>query len=69
MTCASSGLEYSFVSNRTVLVRFTDAVMKHHDQKLLGEKGFISLTVPYNSSSSKGMGAGTQAGQEPGGRS
>jgi hypothetical protein len=33
----------------------------------LEKKWFISLTVPYNSSS-KAVRAGTQAGQEPGGR-
>jgi hypothetical protein len=31
-------------------------------------KVFISLIVPYNSSSSKAVRAGTQTGQEPGGR-
>jgi hypothetical protein len=34
----------------------------------LGRKGFISLKVPYNSSSSKAVKAGTHTGQKPGGR-
>jgi hypothetical protein len=34
-----------------------------------GGKGFISLTVPHNSSSSKAVRPGAQAGQEPGDRS
>jgi hypothetical protein len=50
-----------------ILIRFSIAVMKHHDQKQLGKKGFILLT-PHNSSL-KAVRAGTQAGQEPGGRS
>jgi len=33
----------------------TTAVMKHHGQKQLGEERVISLTVPYNSSSSKAV--------------
>jgi hypothetical protein len=37
--------------------------MKHHDQSTLGREGFISPTVPYNSSSSKVVRTGTQAGQ------
>jgi len=37
--------------------------------KQLGEKEFISLTVPPNSSPSKAARTETQAGQEPGGRS
>jgi hypothetical protein len=33
----------------------------------LGRKGFILLTVPHHSLSSKEVRAGTQAGEEPGG--
>jgi hypothetical protein len=29
----------------TILVRVSVAVIKHHNQKQLGEEGFISLTV------------------------
>ena len=51
------------------LIRVTTAVMKHHDQKHLGEKFFFSLILPFNSLSSKVVRTGTQAGQEPGDRS
>lgn len=37
--------------------------MKHDGQKQVGEEGFMSLTVPYNSSSSKAVRSGTQAGR------
>lgn len=52
----------------TGLVRVPLAVMKHHDQMLLGRKGFTSFTVPYNSSSAKAVRAGTHTGQGPGAR-
>jgi hypothetical protein len=39
--------------------------MKYYEQKQVGEKGFISLTILYNSSSSKALRAGAQAGQGP----
>lgn len=53
----------------SVKVRDSRAVMKHHDQSNLGRKEFISLTVPYNSSSPEAVRTGTEAGQEVGGRS
>jgi hypothetical protein len=47
-------------SNAPLLVPIcvTVVMIKHHDQKKL-KKGFISLTVPYHSSSSKAVRAGT----------
>ena len=51
---------------RQRVLRVTIAVMKYHDQKHLG---FISLTVPCDSSSSKAVRARSQAGEEPGGGS
>lgn len=46
------------------------APMNHHDQKQLEEERvYFAHTVPFNSSSSKAVWAGTQAGQEPRGRS
>lgn len=53
----------------TILVRVSIVVIKHQNQKQPGEEGFVSLTVVYNSSSSKAGKAGTQAGQELGARS
>jgi hypothetical protein len=49
-----------------VLVRVTIAVMKHHDQKQLGEE---RVYMAYQCSSLKEVRTGTQARQEPGGRS
>lgn len=43
-------------------------VMKHHVYSSLGRKGFIELTLPYHCSPPKEVRAGTQVGQEPGGR-
>ena len=51
------------------LVRVTIAVMKHHDQKQLGEKRVFMLTVSYNGLSSKAVRTETHIGHEPGGRS
>ena len=48
----------------TVSVRATIALMKCHDQKQLGRKGFISPTLLYHScqiSSLKEVGEGTQS--------
>lgn len=59
----------SLNSLRGVLVRFTIAVMKHHNQNNLGRRGFIWLTHPHHSSSSEEVRAGTQAEQVSGGRS
>lgn len=47
----------------------TVVVIKHYDQKHLGRKGFIVLMLSYHMSSSKEVMTGTQAWQEPGGRS
>ena len=54
-----------FVFSVTVFVRVTIAVIETMTKSKLGRKGFISHTVPYNSSS-KAARAGTQAGQDPG---
>jgi hypothetical protein len=57
-------------SKHDVLVRITVAAMEHHDQKQfghLGKKGFIHSQ--FHITLSKAVRAGTQAGQEPGGRS
>jgi hypothetical protein len=43
----------------------TIAVMKHHEQKQLGEERVIWFTLPYHSSS-KEIRIGTQTEQEPG---
>ena len=52
-----------------VLVWVTVAKMKHRDQKRLGRKGFIQLTLPYHCSSLEESGLELTQGQEPGGRS
>jgi hypothetical protein len=52
-----------------VLVGLTVVVMEHHDQSNLGRKGPIWLTFLYHCPSLKAVRTGTQAGQEPGGRS
>jgi hypothetical protein len=44
-------------------------MMKHYDQSNLGRRGFILLTVSFNSYSSKAMRAATHTGQELGERS
>ena len=46
-------------------LRVSIAVMKHHDQKQLGGKRVYFLHSPI----SKAVRLGTQAGQDPGGRS
>lgn len=48
------------------MVRVTVVMMKHHDQSNSEKTGFISLTVPCNSSSSKTVRTGTQAAPEAG---
>jgi hypothetical protein len=53
----------------SVLVRVTVAVVKHPDQRKLGRKGSICLTLPSHCSSSEEVRTGTQVRQEPGGRS
>ena len=45
------------------------AVIQHFDQSNLGRKGFIWLVVPHLSQSLKEVRAGTQTGQESGGKS
>jgi hypothetical protein len=60
----SGGSFLSIVSDRVTM-----AVMKHHDQKQVGKKRFIWLTLPRHSSLLKEVRTGTQLGQEPGGRS
>jgi hypothetical protein len=49
-----------------VLFRIAVAVMKHHDQRNLGRKGFTWLALPHHCSSSMEVRTGTQTGQEPG---
>jgi hypothetical protein len=44
-------------------------MMKHHKQRQLAEKKSLFHSVPFNNLLSKGIRAGTQAGQEPRGRS
>jgi hypothetical protein len=56
-------------SSRCTILVINIAGMKLHDQSNLGRQGLISLPGPFHSSSSKAVRAGTQAGQEPGGRS
>jgi hypothetical protein len=51
----------------TVLVRVTIAVMKKHNQSNLHRKRFVSLRVPYNSSSEEAVRAEIHTGQDPGG--
>lgn len=53
----------------SVLVSVSIAVMKHLDQKQVGEERFIWLTLPHYRSSLKEVKAGAQTGQELGGRS
>lgn len=48
-----------------VLVKVSSPVMKHHDPRNMGLKGFIQLILPQHCSSSKEVRAGTQTGQEP----
>lgn len=52
-----------------VLVRVSSPMMKQHDQRNLGRKGFIWLTLPQHCLSSKKVRTGTQIGQEPGDKS
>lgn len=54
-----------------ILVRATIALMRHHDQKQLGEERFCFtlLTVPNNSGLLKAVRASTQERQEREGRS
>lgn len=48
-----------------MMKKFTIDMIKHYDQKSnLGRQGLF-ITVPCNSSSSKALRAGTQAGQAP----
>ena len=49
-----------------VLVRVPVTMMKLHDQKQLGRKGFIWLTLLHHSSSSKEIRAGIHTGLKPG---
>ena len=44
-------------------------MIKGHDQSSLGREGFVWLMLPHHSSSLKEVRTGTQAGQEPKGRS
>jgi hypothetical protein len=60
-----ASLSVSKAAQKTVLVRVTVAVLKHHDQSNLGRKGFIRLMPPHHSSSSEEVRTGIQAGQEP----
>lgn len=53
-------------NSKCALVRV--AVMKHHDQRNVGRRGFLWLTLPGNSASLRELSAVTQAGQEPGAR-
>lgn len=60
---AASHLRKSLSNNRVTIV------IKHHDLKQHGRKGFTSLPVPCNSSLSKAERSGPQTGQELGGSS
>lgn len=51
-----------------ILIMVSIAAMKHWEQKQLGRKVFVSLSRPYNSSSSEAVRAGTWTGQECGSR-
>ena len=62
----SNWLSSKSSNDETMLLFIT--VIKHHDQNKIGVESW-SLTVPYNSSSSKAVRAGTHTGQEPGGGS
>lgn len=53
----------------TVLIRVSIAVMRHHDKNKLGREGLIQLTLPHHCLLLKEVRTGTQAEQEPGGRS
>lgn len=46
--------------------RLIVAVMKHHDQRNLGRKGLILVTLPQDSSSLEEVSTGTQTEQDPG---
>jgi hypothetical protein len=50
-----------------VVVSVIVTVMEHHDQRILGRKGFIWL--PHHYLAFKEARTGTHTGQEPGGRS
>ena len=47
----------------SILVKVTIAVIKKHDQKNFGRKGFISLKVIYNSSLSSSEGRNSKQGR------
>jgi hypothetical protein len=51
------------IKHADILVRVSIAVMKHNDQKQVGE-GFIWLLLPHHHSSSKEVGLGSQTGLE-----
>ena len=58
-----------FLCRPSVLVWVSVAMAKHHNQKQLGRKGFIGLSLlPHYCSSLKDIRTGTQTGQEPRGR-
>jgi hypothetical protein len=59
---------YFLLTVSFLLSSFNFKIKKHHDLSNLEKKGFILLTLPGYSSSSKAVRAGTQAGQEPGSR-
>ena len=54
----------------SIYLKVSSAVMKHYDKTAkLWRKGFIQLTLLYHSPSLKEVRTGTQAGQEPLGKS
>ena len=57
------------MKNNPVLVRVTIAVMSHHDQKQCGEERVYFAHTSIEQFIIKTLRTGTQAGQEPGGRS
>jgi hypothetical protein len=65
----SSSIWFTSYSEETVFVRVSIAVMKHHDQRNLAKKGLKWLTLTHRNPYQNEVRAGTQAGQEPGGRS
>jgi len=54
--------------SRGVFVGVSIAVAKHHDQKQVGEEGFILLTLSHPRPLLKGVRTGAQTGQDTGGR-
>ena len=58
----------TYILRDAVFATISIAVMKHHDQKQLGEYRIYFIHSSIYSSLSKAVRAEIQAGQEPGGR-